>query len=245
MEIKSKLIDQNSSKEYAFMDKKTAIGRAENNDIVLDDGTVSKYHAKVTYWNRTLRLIDLNSTNGIKVNGNFIKNRILKDGDIVEIGLQRLKYSCAGSGKKMPVNGKAVFIALLAIFVIFYFVAAGIKNNSGNNKDKADKDELYNEGMKDYINREKDINYLKNAVNKWNEALSYDKNSVKIQKSLEIAKKELRSRAMEIYLAGNRMADSRKLDEAVKLWREVQNIVSKEDSLWYEAEKRIREAGKK
>jgi hypothetical protein len=40
------------------------------------------------------------------------------------------------------------------------------------------------------------------------------------------------------------MADSRKLDEAVKLWREVQNIVGKEDSLWYEAEKRIREAGK-
>lgn len=241
MEIKTKLIDQDSSKEYVLIHKKTDIGRAENNDIVLDDGTVSKYHAKVIYRNRILRLIDLNSTNGIKVNGNFIKNRILKDGDTVEIGLQRLKYSAADSGKKMQGNGIAGLIALLVIFAVFYFFAAGIKNNSGNYNDK---DYLYNEGMKDYLNREKDISNLKNAINKWNEALGFNQDSIKIQKSLEIARQELRNRSREMYLAGNRMADSRKLDEAVKLWREVQNIVGKEDSLWCEAEKRIREAGK-
>lgn len=78
----------------------TRIGRAVDNEIVLEDETVSGYHALVTV--RPARdgtdgddyiLEDLDSTNKTFVNNHEIVRHTLKEGDIIRLGNTRLKFS--------------------------------------------------------------------------------------------------------------------------------------------------------
>ena len=57
------------------------IGRAPSNQIVIDHSTVSAQHAVF------LRVGDsLNSTNGTQINGDFVTDAELKDGDTIRFG---------------------------------------------------------------------------------------------------------------------------------------------------------------
>ncbi|MBV9848498.1 MAG: DUF3662 domain-containing protein [Armatimonadetes bacterium] len=78
-----------------------AIGRSRNagNDLVLDsDGMVSKTHARIERErDGRFTLYDLNSTNGVKVNGARVEgNRVLRDGDEITIGGTKLTFQQAG-----------------------------------------------------------------------------------------------------------------------------------------------------
>ena len=64
----------------------TAIGRGGDNDIVLDDSSVSRQHAKVRLEGQVFTIFDLGATNSTKVNGQEIGRHQLVDGDRVEIG---------------------------------------------------------------------------------------------------------------------------------------------------------------
>jgi len=64
------------------------IGRLPSNDIVLNEPTVSKYHAILRIDQTGVTLTDLNSTNGTFVNGNRVEDSIqLNELDIVKLGL--------------------------------------------------------------------------------------------------------------------------------------------------------------
>jgi cytochrome P450/NADPH-cytochrome P450 reductase len=62
------------------------IGRAPDNDIVLADSNVSRYHAELTTTAGGCRLADLGSANGTFVNGQQITAVPLAEGDVVGIG---------------------------------------------------------------------------------------------------------------------------------------------------------------
>jgi hypothetical protein len=65
----------------------TDIGRAANlNDIVLDDLSASRQHARLRFQNGNYILFDLASVNGTFVNDQRIQRRVLTDGDLVRIG---------------------------------------------------------------------------------------------------------------------------------------------------------------
>lgn len=64
----------------------TNIGRLGNNDIVLDDPTVSRSHAKVRLDGETFSITDLGAANTTLVNGEEVTRCVLKDNDRVEIG---------------------------------------------------------------------------------------------------------------------------------------------------------------
>lgn len=64
----------------------TRIGRAPDNDIVFTENTVSSYHAEIKIKDNMFVIIDLNSTNGTKVDGNKIKEEIIKSGSTLRIG---------------------------------------------------------------------------------------------------------------------------------------------------------------
>lgn len=68
------------------------IGRAADNDIVLDSRVVSGHHAVVRRFGDTLMLEDLGSSNGTYVNGAEVRRAELKDGDHVWIADQRLLF---------------------------------------------------------------------------------------------------------------------------------------------------------
>ncbi|MEJ2143149.1 MAG: FHA domain-containing protein [Gammaproteobacteria bacterium] len=63
-----------------------SIGRSGENDIFLNDETISARHAKIyTYYN-TSYIEDLDSTNGTYINGKKIQKHLIKPGDVVQIG---------------------------------------------------------------------------------------------------------------------------------------------------------------
>jgi pSer/pThr/pTyr-binding forkhead associated (FHA) protein len=61
------------------------IGRELNNDISLDDITVSRSHAVITN-DKELRIKDLGSLNGTYINAIAVRDEALEDGDEIQIG---------------------------------------------------------------------------------------------------------------------------------------------------------------
>ena len=66
--------------------KETKIGRALDNDIVLEDSSVSRHHAAIESGNGGFRLRDLGSQNGTFVRGERVNDAPLKNGDPVRVG---------------------------------------------------------------------------------------------------------------------------------------------------------------
>ena len=78
-------------KEYDLTKEKITVGRKPSNDIVLDDPTVSGVHAAFLHMQHTY-VEDMNSTNGIKLNGKTINKRQLNHGDLIQIGQHEFKF---------------------------------------------------------------------------------------------------------------------------------------------------------
>ena len=69
------------------------IGRSREADIVLDDANVSRKHAEVRPSGGSWIVRDLDSTNGVKVNGRRIQGpQSLKVGDVIELGTSRATF---------------------------------------------------------------------------------------------------------------------------------------------------------
>lgn len=87
-------ISQNDKpyKEIKFSLGTVTLGRRVDNQVRLEETTVSGYHAKLTTLNGPTFIQDLGSTNGTFVNRQRIGKRALKDGDEIAIGPYRLVY---------------------------------------------------------------------------------------------------------------------------------------------------------
>lgn len=68
------------------------VGRALDNDIVLETNDVSRHHLRVEPAGTLLRLIDLGSTNGTRINGRRVQEHLLRDGDLIELGTTQLLF---------------------------------------------------------------------------------------------------------------------------------------------------------
>jgi hypothetical protein len=90
-----------AGKDFRLVGKTIRIGRSIENDIVIDDKSVSRYHALLTVTANKIILEDLKSRNGIRVNGASVRRAELKDNDQVRVGdlnglfFQRAKVSAA------------------------------------------------------------------------------------------------------------------------------------------------------
>jgi pSer/pThr/pTyr-binding forkhead associated (FHA) protein len=67
-------------------DRIIKIGRAKENDIVVNDPLVGRYHAVIKIFNNYILLEDLNSTNGTFVNGKKISSSIITEKDKITLG---------------------------------------------------------------------------------------------------------------------------------------------------------------
>jgi len=79
-------------KEYPLIKDRMTIGRHVHNDIVIDNLAVSGEHAAVVSILNDSFLEDLESTNGLSVNGTPTKKHFLQNNDVIEIGKYKLKY---------------------------------------------------------------------------------------------------------------------------------------------------------
>lgn len=95
MQIKDDVVQS----KFSLEQKTVSIGRSTDNDIQLDDKTVSANHAWLE-WHPAedspehgfYRLIDLDSTNGSFINETKINEQDVKHNDVIRIGFVNFKF---------------------------------------------------------------------------------------------------------------------------------------------------------
>ncbi len=84
--------------EYNMSKERYTIGRLPDNDVRIDNPTVSGHHSLIINILNDSFLEDLNSTNGTYVNGKLIKKHALQHGDVVTVGKHQLRYVDSDQG---------------------------------------------------------------------------------------------------------------------------------------------------
>jgi hypothetical protein len=86
--------DELADKEFELSNATTSIGRTKDNDLVIPHRSISSAHAQVTRDASTsrYRIRDLESSNGVRVNGKSGQSIELEDGDIVDLGHVRMRF---------------------------------------------------------------------------------------------------------------------------------------------------------
>src|SRR6476661_8837682 len=77
---------------YQNLNPPITIGREEGNTIQLNDERISRYHIKIQEDHNRLVITDLESTNGTKVNNEDVQLRILRFGDMIQLGRSVLLF---------------------------------------------------------------------------------------------------------------------------------------------------------
>ncbi|MEJ7763001.1 MAG: response regulator [Thermomicrobiales bacterium] len=65
----------------------TSLGRSRGNDIVIQSAEVSRHHARLEFFDQKLQVVDLNSTNGTRVNGKAVRSHPVRVGDEIVFGI--------------------------------------------------------------------------------------------------------------------------------------------------------------
>jgi pSer/pThr/pTyr-binding forkhead associated (FHA) protein len=73
--------------------RKTSVGRTPDNDLQIDAKFISRHHAVILAGPTQTIIEDLNSTNGVQVNGRRVTRQSLQDGDTVFIGRQQYRFA--------------------------------------------------------------------------------------------------------------------------------------------------------
>jgi len=121
-----------AGKEFELSRPQMIIGRTDENDIVVNHRSISRNHAKLVREPDTSRytISDLQSSNGVRVNGQDYGKVELRRGDVVDLGHVRLRFVEAGEDfvferdaviTDVPETGGRrgmVFIVLAAIVLI-------------------------------------------------------------------------------------------------------------------------------
>jgi adenylate cyclase len=83
-----------------------SIGRTEGNDLILNHPSVSRKHARLEARGNQWFIVDLKSTNGVKVNGNLITDAKVGAGDKILIGSVQLDVKAMPS---VDFSGESMF----------------------------------------------------------------------------------------------------------------------------------------
>lgn len=71
------------------------VGRMPECDVALSDPNVSRRHAEVRRQGTGFVVVDLGSTNGTRVNGAQVKERLLNNGDEITVGATKLRFEAS------------------------------------------------------------------------------------------------------------------------------------------------------
>ncbi|HXR51023.1 MAG TPA: FHA domain-containing protein [Steroidobacteraceae bacterium] len=87
------LVRQEGGADVVYrLGRRTTVGRTAENDIQVDTTFVSRHHAVLLSSADHCIVEDLNSTNGVLVNGRRVGRHILQDGDVVTFGKTEFRY---------------------------------------------------------------------------------------------------------------------------------------------------------
>ncbi|MFO8005401.1 FHA domain-containing protein [Thioalkalivibrio sp.] len=103
---------------------KRSVGRQADNDIVLQEGSVSSQHAWLVNDGGECRVVNLLSTNGTWVNDEKVHEAVLKDGDHVRFGRAEFVFRRRDDGSDArPGGGRRTRWRWLGIAVVVLVLA--------------------------------------------------------------------------------------------------------------------------
>jgi pSer/pThr/pTyr-binding forkhead associated (FHA) protein len=73
-----------------------SIGRASDNDVIVDDPEVSRHHCQLKLQHGAYSFADLGSRNGSLVNGQAVSEVALGPGDSIQIGSTQIQFEVGG-----------------------------------------------------------------------------------------------------------------------------------------------------
>src|SRR5688572_7663593 len=79
--------------EWTFDKEEIRLGSMDDNDVVLADDTVSRYHCKIVQEDSGYVLVDLRSTNGTFINKVRVREGFLKPGSTLAVGQSQLRFN--------------------------------------------------------------------------------------------------------------------------------------------------------
>jgi ABC transport system ATP-binding/permease protein len=120
-----------AGKEFELSRPQMIIGRTDENDIVVNHRSISRNHAKLVREPETSRytISDLQSSNGVRVNGSDYGKVELRRGDVIDLGHVRLRFVEAGEDFVFARDAvitdvpeassrRGVLVAVLAVIVV-------------------------------------------------------------------------------------------------------------------------------
>ena len=81
-----------AGREFELDKAAMIIGRTEENDICINHRSISRHHAKIVRENGRYAIVDLQSSNGVRVNGEEYGKVELRRADVVDLGHVRLRF---------------------------------------------------------------------------------------------------------------------------------------------------------
>lgn len=125
-----------AGREFPCTTTELRIGRTDDNDIALDHRSLSRTHCKVVREDSgEWKVIDLQSANGLMVNGEPYAQVTLRFGDVLELGHVKLKFAAPGESVTLNAGTSNVTTAesgqgsskgpLIAVVIALLVVVAG------------------------------------------------------------------------------------------------------------------------
>ncbi|MBL8957148.1 MAG: FHA domain-containing protein [Myxococcaceae bacterium] len=118
-----------AGREYSCVRTELKVGRTDENDIAIDHRSLSRTHCKIVREDSgEWRVIDMQSANGLMVNGESYAQSALRHGDVLELGHVKMKF--VGAGEKYDARdavneaagggktGVMIAVAVVALCVI-------------------------------------------------------------------------------------------------------------------------------
>jgi pSer/pThr/pTyr-binding forkhead associated (FHA) protein len=97
---------------YDLPEGTITLGRVSDNDIHVDDGSISSHHAEIVVRNGRVTVKDLGSTNGTTINGGEITESPLKVGDTLFFGSVQAELQAEATGAQpLPEIEEEAFVA--------------------------------------------------------------------------------------------------------------------------------------
>lgn len=93
-------------KQVELAPGRTTIGRRPDNDVMLDDPTVSGHHAVVAHIDGAIFIEDLGSTNGIWVGGRKVEKQVLTDGERLTLGRYKAVFRAGAAAREPAETGR-------------------------------------------------------------------------------------------------------------------------------------------
>ena len=109
------LVGDEARRPWESAADRCAIGSHSTNDLVIDDATVSRFHCELQVSSEGVLARDLGSRNGTLVDGVQIKEAMLRDGSLVQLGRASVRLELSAETNRLVLSDRTELGGLVGV----------------------------------------------------------------------------------------------------------------------------------